>query len=81
MPNIQRGTISVAANAVCGYATISAVTTAKATVRNLGISGLQQVYDMHCRLELTTTTNVQATFTTGQPTGNTATVGFEVAEF
>jgi hypothetical protein len=79
--NVQRGTISIAAAAVSGNATISAVVMANSFVRHLSLSGLPQANDQGVRLELTSTTNVLATFGGTAPTGGTATIGFEVVEF
>lgn len=79
--SVQRGTISVAANGVSNTATISAVDTNKSTCHWLGISGLQASYPSFCRVELTNSTTVTATFRSGQPTIDTAVVGFEVVEY
>ena len=82
LKSLQRGTIAIAANAVSGNATISAVTMNKTFISHLGVSGVAYSYDQHCRLELTSTTNVLATFGgTGVPINSNATVGFEVVEF
>jgi hypothetical protein len=81
---IQRGTITMTGTNTTGTATISAVDTAKSSLRNLGFSTNTVItpatdYD-GVRLALTNTTTVTATRGAGNISAAVVTAQFEVVE-